>query len=90
LSLVSLGDSCHIKFGQNFSGSKGVRNTTDRTCNTVTIIRTEAQMQQIVEPGGRALTFQYASGGISQIMDPLGRSVTYSYEAPLSPYFCHV
>ena len=68
-------------------GSDGwLRSITDRTGNTVTIVRTGAQIQQIVEPGGRALTFQYAGGGISQITDPLGRTVTYAYEAPPSPY----
>ena len=59
---------------------------TDRTGNTITIVRTGAQIQRIIEPWGRALTFQYAGGDISQITDPLGRTVSYSYEAPPSPY----
>ena len=64
-------------------GSDGwLRSITDRTGNTVTIIRTGAQIQQIIEPGGRALTFQYSGGGISQITDPLGRTVTYTYVTP--------
>ena len=59
---------------------------TDRTGNTVTIVRNGAQIQQILEPGGRALTFQYSGGGISQITDPLGRTVTYTYEGVPVPY----
>ena len=59
---------------------------TDRTGNTVTIVRNGAQIQQILEPGGRALTFQYTGGGISQITDPLGRTVTYTYEGVPLPY----
>mgnify|MGYP001571297589 FL=1 len=58
---------------------------TDRTGNTVTIVRNGAQIQQILEPGGRALTFQYSGGGISQITDPLGRTVTYTYEGVPAP-----
>ncbi|MEQ1680886.1 MAG: RHS repeat-associated core domain-containing protein [Nitrospira sp.] len=59
---------------------------TDRTGNTVTVVRNGAQIQQILEPGGRALTFQYSGGGISQITDPLGRTVTYTYEGVPVPY----
>ena len=68
-------------------GSDGwLRSITDRTGNTVTIVRSGSQIQQIVEPGGPALTFQYAGGGISQITDPLGRTVKYTYEASPSPW----
>jgi len=67
-------------------GSDGwIRSITDRNGNTVTIVRSGSQIQQIIEPGGRALTFQYG-GGISQITDPLGRTVTYTYEASPSPW----
>ena len=71
---------------RTFGTDGWLRSLTDRTGNTVTIVRSGSQIQQIVEPGGRALTFQYAGGGISQITDPLGRTVTYAYEAPPSPY----
>ncbi len=65
---------------RSFGSDGWLRSITDRTGNTVTVVRSGAQIQQIVEPGGRALTFQYAGGGISQIIDPLGRTVTYTYE----------
>ena len=71
---------------RSFGTDGWLRSITDRTGNTVTIIRTGAQIQQIIQPGGRALTFQYAGGGISQITDPLGRTVNYTYEAPTGGY----
>ena len=68
-------------------GSDGwIRTITDWNGNQVTIVRSGNQIQQIIEPGGRALMFQYAGGGISQITDPLGRTVTYTYEAPPAPF----
>ena len=67
-----------------FGADGWLRSITDRTGNTVTIVRTGSQIQQIIEPGGRALTFQYGSGGVSQITDPIGRTVTYTYET--SPF----
>ncbi len=71
---------------RSFGSDGWIRSITDRTGNTVTIVRSGAQIQQIIEPGGRALTFQYAGGGISQITDPLGRTITYTYEPPTGGY----
>ena len=59
---------------------KGISSPTDRNGNTVTVVRSGSQIQQIIEPGGRVLMFQYGGGGISQITDPIGRTVTYTYE----------
>ena len=71
---------------RTFGADGWLRSITDRTGNTVTIVRNGSQIQQILEPGGRALTFQYSGGGISQITDPLGRTVHYTYEASPSPW----
>ncbi len=71
---------------RTFGTDGWIRSITDRNGNTVTIVRSGAQIQQIVEPSGRALMFQYAGGGISQITDPLGRTVTYAYEPPTGGY----
>lgn len=56
----------------------------DRTGNTVSIIRapTSERIQEIREPSGRAITFQYDAGNrISQITDPIGRTVQYTYDS---------
>ena len=71
---------------RSFGADGWIRSITDRNGNTVTIVRSGAQIQQIIKPGGRALTFQYSGGGISQITDPLGRTVQYTYEPPTGGY----
>lgn len=71
---------------RTFGADGWLRSLTDRTGNSLTIVRSGNQIQQILESGGRALTFQYAGGGISQITDPLGRTVTYTYEISPPPF----
>ena len=56
----------------------------DRTGNIVTITRAPAfeLIQEIREPSGRAITFQYdAVNRITRITDPIGRTVQYGYNA---------
>jgi hypothetical protein len=51
---MSPGDSGHSEIGQNSFGGKGARGTTHRKGNTVTIIRAETEIQQIVESCSRS------------------------------------
>jgi RHS repeat-associated protein len=56
----------------------------DRVGNKVTIVRspTTQLIQEIREPSGRAIVFQYdVANRITQITDPIGRTVRYTYDA---------
>jgi YD repeat-containing protein len=71
---------------RTFNAQGFITAITDRNGNTVTIVRTGAEIREIRQPGGRALLVQSSGGVIQQITDPLGRTVKYTYESPPVPY----
>lgn len=75
-------DGTVYNFGLESVGGRAVvalEKIIDANGNVTTLVRSGGRLNDVIDPAGRRLHFDYNGFVISQVTDPIGRTVKYSY-----------